>query len=181
MVVYLPDGEQRRQALQGCSPVWAALGWCVLFPTLVLLCVCVFVCWRCVCLVWALCCWLAGRQGEVSLWHYEHTEDDLTLVPSSPAPTSPWIVYCTSVCSYNSVFNSPSQRNWPQQPFCAVKRSKHKTSHRVQDPESLETWMLKVNLVHFWDLCLKEKIETVNVEQWWWISCFANLSCKKCI
>lgn len=22
---------------------------------------------------------LAGRQGEVSQWHYEHTEDDLTL------------------------------------------------------------------------------------------------------
>lgn len=42
-------------------------------------CVCVCMCMLEVCLSALSSGLLAGRQGEVSLWHYEHTEDDLTL------------------------------------------------------------------------------------------------------
>lgn len=96
MVVYLPDGEQRRQALQGLQPSLSCTWLVCYFPHWLLMCVC---------LSGVSSGLLAGRQGEVSLalWAYRGWPN--TLVPSSLAPTSPWIVYCTSACSYNSAFS----------------------------------------------------------------------------
>lgn len=100
------------------------------FCVCVSVCVCVCVCWRWVCLVWAQGFWLAGRQAggsfSVALWAYRGWPN--TLVPSYLAPTSPWIVYCASVCSYNSALMSVSG-TLSSQALCVVSTSKLKSSH----------------------------------------------------
>lgn len=73
---------------------------------------------------------LAGRQAggsfSVALWAYRGWPN--TLVPSYLAPTSPWIVYCASVCSYNSALMSVSG-TLSSQALCVVSTSKLKSSH----------------------------------------------------
>lgn len=70
--------------------------------------------------------WQAGGSFSVALWAYRGWPN--TLVPSYLAPTSPWIVYCASVCSYNSALMSVSG-TLSSQALCAVSTSKLKSSH----------------------------------------------------
>lgn len=70
--------------------------------------------------------WQAGGSFSVALWAYRGWPN--TLVPSYLAPTSPWIVYCASVCSYNSALMSVSG-TLSSQALCVVSTSKLKSSH----------------------------------------------------